>query len=112
MKQFRDTKYLVDESGNIFRFAKKRKLHINKYGYQEVSLSIKGKPKTFSVHRIVAECYLLNPNNLPQVDHKDCNKLNNIISNLEWVTAEENVKRSLDLGRQKVWRNQYTKLKN
>ncbi len=111
MKQFRDTKYFADENGNIFRNGKQRKLHINKYGYQEVSLSINKKPKTFLVHRIVAECNIPNPNNLPQIDHKDFNKLNNSIYNLEWVSSEENVKRSLDFGRQKIWKNQHTKNK-
>jgi hypothetical protein len=109
MKEFRDTKYLVNENGDIFRFGKKRKLHINKYGYNEISLSIRGKQKTFLVHRMVAECYLPNHNNLPQVDHKDFNKTNNSVRNLEWVTGEENVKRSLNFGRQKIWRNQYSK---
>ena len=46
--------------------------------------------KKFLVHRLVAICYLPNPLNLPEVNHKDGNKLNNNVNNLEWVTRSEN----------------------
>ena len=49
------------------------------------------KPKCFYVHRLVAETYILNPDNLPVVNHIDFNKLNNDISNLEWCTVKQNV---------------------
>lgn len=61
-----------------------------------------GKCKTFSIHRLVAEAFLPNPNNLPVVNHKDGNKLNNNVKNLEWCTQSHNVKESYRLGLQKI----------
>ena len=64
---------------------------INGDGYQKVSLSVNGKLITKSVHRLVAEAFIPNPNNLPIINHKDENKTNNSVSNLEWCTNEYNV---------------------
>ena len=58
----------------------------NAKGYLRVSIS----KKLVFVHRLVAEKYIPNPNNLPQVNHKDGNKLNNNVENLEWVDNLEN----------------------
>lgn len=59
-------------------------------GYLNCWLSKDGKVKRMSVHRVVAMAFIPNPNNLPQVNHIDGNKLNNHISNLEWCTREYN----------------------
>lgn len=59
-------------------------------GYLRVSLCSKGASKAFSVHRLVAEAFIPNPDEKPQVNHKDGNKSNNVLANLEWVTASEN----------------------
>ena len=62
----------------------------NKYGYMVVLFYKNGKRKMYRVHRLVAEIFLSNPNNLPQVNHKDENKKNNNADNLEWCTCEYN----------------------
>lgn len=59
-------------------------------GYLRISLSIKSNKKNFLVHRLVAETFIENLNNLPDVNHKDGNKENNRVNNLEWVTKQEN----------------------
>lgn len=54
--------------------------------------------KKILVHRLVAKAFIPNPNNLPQVNHKDGNKLNNNADNLEWVTAGDNVRHAFKTG--------------
>jgi hypothetical protein len=61
-----------------------RKTSINNKGYEQFIVYIDKKPKTFYVHRVVANNFLENLNNLPEVNHKDKNKLNNRVDNLEW----------------------------
>lgn len=56
-------------------------------GYLRVSL---GRNKFFYLHRLVATCFLPNPENLPQVDHIDGDRMNNAVSNLRWVSAKQN----------------------
>lgn len=67
-------------------------------GYRKVILSDK-KMNSRYVHRLVAEVFISNPNNLPEVNHIDGNKENNDYLNLEWVTPSQNVKHSYLLGR-------------
>ena len=63
----------------------------NNRGYYIVQLSKNNKVKNFSVHRLVAEAFIPNPNNFPQVNHKDEDKSNNRVSNLEWMTLKRNI---------------------
>lgn len=58
--------------------------------YYIVWLCKNGKSKQFYIHRLVAETFIENKNNLPQVNHKDENKLNNCVDNLEWCDAKYN----------------------
>ena len=60
-------------------------------GYLQVGLRKNSERKFFSVHRLVAIHFLDNPEAKPQVNHIDCNKQNNNINNLEWVTSKENL---------------------
>lgn len=59
-------------------------------GYVYVDLWVGGERQTWLVHRLVAACFLPNPEQLPQVNHKDGNRTNNTADNLEWVSASDN----------------------
>ena len=72
------------------------KPHLNVYGYLDIGLSNCGNGNIFKVHRLVADAFIPNPKNLPQVNHKDENKQNNCVENLEWCTNAYNVKYSWD----------------
>lgn len=71
---------------------------INDKGYPCVSLIINGKTSFRRVHRVVAETFLPNPENKPCVNHKDRNRQNANVLNLEWVTHSENVRHSIENG--------------
>lgn len=66
-----------------------------KFGYFELNLGGRNSER-WLLHRLVAEVWLDNPDNFRTVDHKDGNKANNCVENLEWVTLEENIKREWD----------------
>ena len=74
---------------------------INSSGYYRVSLNLTGKPKSYFVHRLVAELFLPTSDETLVVNHKDGNKLNNRVDNLEWVTHSENQKHAFALGLKK-----------
>ena len=59
-------------------------------GYLSVKLSKDGKVHRFNVHKLVAQAFIPNPDNLPEINHKDENKLNNCVDNLEWCTSMYN----------------------
>lgn len=61
-----------------------------RFNYQAVALSKNGKVRYFLVHRLVAIVFIPNPNNLPQVNHKDENPSNNVVNNLEWCDQKYN----------------------
>ena len=67
-------------------------------GYKKVELVKDGKRKSLKVHRLVAQAFIPNPQNKPQVNHLDGNKINNNVSNLEWATISENVQHGYDTG--------------
>lgn len=66
------------------------KTMLNTYGYPMFSLCKNGKRKTGLVHRCVAEAFIPNPQNLPQINHKDEDKTNNRVDNLEWCDCQYN----------------------
>ena len=95
-----EEEYIITSNGKIFcsidnkRMLKStptiKKTKVDKYGYERVMLYKHGKSKLKQVHRLVAEAFIDNPDNLPQVNHKDENKLNNSVDNLEWCDAKYN----------------------
>ena len=85
--------------GNYYSKDRVLKWAINNKGYAYVDLRINNKTRRQLVHRLVALTYIPNPKNLPYVNHKDFNPLNNKIENLEWCTASENVQYSAKRGR-------------
>lgn len=87
-------RYSVSNLGNIkSNYANKEKIlspYKNHDGYLMVDLRSPGKRKSISVHRLVAIAFIPNPNNLPEVNHKDEDKTNNRVDNLEWCTLQYN----------------------
>ena len=97
--------YEVSNLGRVRRLHKTippriRKLTTDTHGYLHVNLWHGGKSKHFSIHRLVAIAFIPNPENKPEVNHIDGNKLNNRVSNLEWVTSSENQRHAFDMGLQ------------
>lgn len=98
--------YAVDELGQIWSLPKKTRkgtrlikpLVNPKTGYMYVDLCKDGKVKKFTVHRLIALSLLPNPENKPQVNHINGNKIDNRLVNLEWCTRSENQKHSIKIG--------------
>ena len=84
--------YEVSNKGNVRNVRKNTLMRLpkNKYGYIQVGLSKNGIRTMFQVHRLVAQAFLPNPDNLPQVNHLDEDKTNNNVTNLEWCDAKYN----------------------
>lgn len=99
------TQYLISSYGYIaaLNYAGTQEIRIlaqgvNGCGYLYSTISHKGVVYALRIHRMVAEAFIDNPKNLPQVNHKDGNKKHNQDWNLEWVTASENTKHAYDTG--------------
>lgn len=99
--------YEIDVFGNVYSIVhnahrRKRilKPYSNENGYMKVNLyDINGKCKKKYIHRLVAEAFIPNPANKPNVNHIDCNVKNNNVNNLEWCTQSENILHASKLGR-------------
>ena len=87
--------YQVSNFGRVksLKFGKEKILKLLKHncGYLYIGLHKDNNVKNYYIHRLVAEAFIPNPDNLPQVNHKDENKLNNVVSNLEWCDAKYNI---------------------
>lgn len=100
IKKIYGGKYEVQSDGRVFSYAtnfsrptvKRRELvgGVNSHGYRLMILTYNGVRHTTMIHKLVAKCFIPNPNNLQIVNHKDGNKLNNSVENLEWTTPYEN----------------------
>lgn len=91
-------RYTINEQGNIYSIKRKKflKSRVQKSGYIYVTLCKNYKQYNFMLHRLIANTFILNPDKKPCVNHKDGNKLNNKISNLEWCSYSENIKHAFD----------------
>lgn len=92
MKQWKEVKgyeglYLVSDSGDVVSVTRGLKIpQVNEDGYLRVQLCKGGVQKNYYVHRLVAEAFIENPQGLPIINHRDENKMNNVVDNLEWCT--------------------------
>lgn len=93
------TKKVLSTYGGIYlKEGRILKQNDNGQGYLQVQLCHNGVNKTERVHRLVALVFIENPQKLPKVNHKDANKKNNNVSNLEWCTQLENISHAKSLG--------------
>lgn len=94
--------YKISSQGRLFgvKTGKIRKIHINKKGYCLVGVSFgsRSDKTTWKIHQLVAEAFIPNPNNYPIPNHKDGNKLNNFVDNLEWCTYKYNTQHAIKNG--------------
>ena len=97
--------YFIDLHGTVYvkriKGFKIIKNQIAKNGYVRAELWKEDKGKKFLVHRLVAQAFIKNENNYPQVNHKDGDKANNYYKNLEWTTRSKNQKHAYETGLQK-----------
>lgn len=94
-------RYKVNQLGQVFSNTTGKILKPQKTkntGYIQYKLMLRGSRMCFTGHRLVAELFIPNPLNKPQVNHKDGDKTNNHISNLEWSTRSENMTHAKDMG--------------
>lgn len=96
----RNTNYTVTKDGRVFSpFGNEISTWIeNNSGYTLFRIRIDKKPKCLRLHRIVAECWLPNPENKKYVKHKNDNKSDNSVNNLEWGNVSDNTKEGYDNG--------------
>lgn len=94
--------YSISNHGRVF--SKRKNIVLKgsiRHGYKSVTLYNNGRIKGFLVSRLVLMAFIPNPMNKPECSHKDGNKLNNSLDNLEWVTSRENVHHAIKAGRYK-----------
>lgn len=88
--------YAITPEGEVYSYKSKKFLtpYTAGNGYFKVKLCKDNEEKQYYVHRLVAEVYLPNPENLPQVDHIDNDKTHNYLNNLQWITHRDNNRKS------------------
>lgn len=102
----KDVDYIVSSDGKVYStnsagpayYHKEILQRLNSDGYLQVTVGKTGDRTQCRVHRMIAQAFIPNPNNLPEVNHKDCDRTNNNVSNLEWCTHVDNVIHSANIG--------------
>lgn len=89
-------RYVKQKNRTYWVKGKELNHNIDSGGYHRVGLSLNGKRKYESVHRLVGKLFVENRDNKPEINHIDGNKSNNHYSNLEWSTRSENIKHAVD----------------
>ena len=94
-----NSNYMVSNTGRVRRNGSEKDCSTkDRHGYLSVDLYKDGERMTRGIHRLVAEAFIPNPYDKPEVNHKDGNKHNNCVSNLEWVTKKENCRHAWNMG--------------
>lgn len=90
---------LISRTGKVWTTTYNRELHphLTNRGYLRVNLSKDKTVKRAHIHRLVAQAFIPNPDNLPTVDHIDGNKLNNNVENLQWISHSDNCRKARSL---------------
>ena len=102
----RGVEYIVSSDGKVYStntcgpsyYHKEISQRLNSDGYMQVTVGQNRNRTQYRVHRMVAEAFIPNPANLPEVNHKDCDRTNNNVDNLEWCTHLDNISHSAILG--------------
>lgn len=100
-----ETEYYVSRDGDVWNVRLKSlvsKFKCSSGNYMAVHIFINGVDYKCMIHRLVASAFIPNPENKPQVNHKDTNTFNNRVTNLEWVTALENIQYMIKMGNQSI----------
>lgn len=104
IKDFPD--YYICDNGDVYsrkrgRFQKLVPIKNPKNGYMAINVCAKGQRRFLTIHRLVAQAFIPNPDNKCDVNHKNGNKSDNCVENLEWNTRSENMKHSFNVLKQK-----------
>jgi hypothetical protein len=103
LKEYDDL-YLINKDGCIWSLVKNKVMKSKNKTYQEIALRKNGKYYYTTIHRLLGIQFIPNPDNLPEIDHIDRNGLNNCLTNLRWVSREDNNKNKTNYIGKEKWK--------